>query len=96
MLGITAISQSPIASLGGTNVNVAVTGQQLTTAQGNSVATGDALVNVTGIQLTSNINSVSIDLNTEVSVTGSQLTLSFGEERSEPAIVVFKNLISLI
>ena len=32
MLGITALSQSPIASLGGTNVNVAVTGVELTSS----------------------------------------------------------------
>ena len=34
MLGITAIAQSPIASLGGTNASVAVSGIELTTAVG--------------------------------------------------------------
>jgi hypothetical protein len=32
LLGITALSQSPIASLGGTNVNVNVVGIQLTSS----------------------------------------------------------------
>ena len=36
MLGITALSQSPIASLGGTNASVAVTGLQLTGSIGAS------------------------------------------------------------
>jgi hypothetical protein len=48
MLGITALSQSPIASLGGTNVNVAVTGSQLTSSIGASTVTANANVNVTG------------------------------------------------
>ena len=51
MLGITAISQSPIASLGGTNVNVAVTGLQLTTSIGASSTQADAIVSHSGIQL---------------------------------------------
>ena len=49
MLGITALSQSPISSLGGTNVNVAVTGLQLTSSIGVSTVTANADVNVTGI-----------------------------------------------
>ena len=80
MLGITALSQSPIASLGGTNVNVAVTGSQLTTNIGNSTVTADANVNVSGIQLTSNTGSVTIDVITKVAVTGSQLTINIGNE----------------
>ena len=46
MLGITAISQSPIASLGGTNVTVAVTGSQLTTNIGNENTTANANITV--------------------------------------------------
>ena len=34
MFGITAIAQSPIASLGGTNASVAVSGIEFTTAVG--------------------------------------------------------------
>ncbi len=37
MLGITAIAQSPIAALGGTNANVAVTGIQLTSSIGQQI-----------------------------------------------------------
>jgi hypothetical protein len=46
MLGITALSQSPIASLGGTNVNVAVTGLQLTSSIGASTVTANANVSM--------------------------------------------------
>ena len=80
MLGITALSQSPIASLGGTNVNVAVTGSQLTGGLGSSTVTATANINVTGIQLSANIGSVTAALNTPVNVTGSQITMSLGEE----------------
>ena len=62
MLGITAISQSPIASLGGTNVNVNVTGIELTSNIGASTIQANANVNVTGIQLTSSISVVKNNL----------------------------------
>jgi hypothetical protein len=52
LLGITALSQSPISSLGGTNVNVAVTGIQLTSAIDALTVQANANVNVTGISLT--------------------------------------------
>ena len=63
MLGITALSQSPISSLGGTNVNVAVTGIQLTSNIGATTVQANANIDVTGIQLTSSVESVVIDLN---------------------------------
>ena len=75
MLGITALSQSPIASLGGTNVNVAVTGQQLNTALGAETIKADANVNLTGIQLTSVIANVDIALNTPVNITANTTAL---------------------
>ena len=37
MLGITAIAQSPIAALGGTNANAQVTGIQLTSNIGQQI-----------------------------------------------------------
>ena len=80
MLGITALAQSPIAALGGTNASVAVTGIQLNAALGTSSIIGDANIGVTGIQLTSSIESVVVDLNTVVAVTGQELTLSLGDE----------------
>ena len=80
MLGITALSQSPIASLGGTNVNIAVTGLQLTGSVGASTVIGHANVDVTGSLLQSSIGASTVDVNTEVAVTGSQLTMAMGEE----------------
>ena len=46
VLGITTLSQSPIASLGGTNANVAITGIQLTSSIGASTVQANAIVNV--------------------------------------------------
>ena len=57
MLGITAIAQSPIAALGGTNASVEVTGSALTTATGSVSIT--AIQNPT-IQLTGVTASKSI------------------------------------
>ena len=82
MLGITTLSQSPIASLGGTNVNVAVTGSQLNISIGASTTQANAIVNITGSQLTGSIGNTTIDVITEVAVTGSQLTMSMGEENT--------------
>jgi methyl coenzyme M reductase subunit D len=78
MLGITAIAQSPLASLGGTNANVDVTGIQLTTAVGSVSIT--AIRNPT-IQLTTNLLNTQlgdIQVDPDVIVTGEQLTTVIG------------------
>ena len=78
MLGITAIAQSPIASLGGTNANVDVTGIQLTTAVGSVSIT--AIQNPT-IQLTTNLLNTqtgAIQVDPDVIVTGEQLSFVIG------------------
>ena len=58
MLGITALSQSPIASLGGTNVNVAVTGIQLTSSLNSVITQVDANAFPTSQLLTTTLYSV--------------------------------------
>ena len=82
MLGITTLSQSPIASLGGTNVNVAVTGQQLNTALGAETTKADANVTLTSLNLLNLSTGVeTVDLNTEVNLTGlNLLNLNLGDE----------------
>ena len=82
MLGITALSQSPIASLGGTNVNVNVTGQQLNAVLGTETIKGDANVTLTSLNLLNLTTGVeTVDLNTEVNLTGlNLLNLSLGDE----------------
>jgi len=80
LLGITALSQSPISSLGGTNVNVAVTGEQLTSNTGATTIQANANVFLTGIPLTSTVDDVTVALNTPVNVTGEDLTINLGDE----------------
>ena len=78
MLGITAIAQSPIASLGGTNANVAVTGNALTTTTGSVSIT--AIQNPT-IQLTTNLLNTqtgAIQVDPDVIATGQQLSFVIG------------------
>ena len=78
MLGITAIAQSPIASLGGTNANVNVTGIQLTSASGAVSIT--AIQNPT-IQLTTNLLTTqtgAIQVDPDVIVTGQELSFVIG------------------
>jgi hypothetical protein len=77
LLGITALSQSPISSLGGTNVNVAVTGIQLTSNIGATTVQANANIDVTGIPLTSSVESVVIDLNTIVEVDWTRINFIF-------------------
>jgi len=78
MLGITAIAQSPIASLGGTNASVEVSGIQLTTAVGSVSIT--AIRNPT-IQLTTNLLNTqtgAIQVDPDVIVTGEQISFVIG------------------
>jgi hypothetical protein len=78
LLGITALSQSPISSLGGTNVNVAVTGIQLNATIDNvTTVQANANIDVTGIPLTSSVESVVIDLNTIVEVDWTRINFIF-------------------
>jgi hypothetical protein len=58
LLGITALSQSPISSLGGTNVNVAVTGIELTSSLNSVITQVDANAFPTSQLLTSTVDSV--------------------------------------
>ena len=87
MLGITALSQSPISSLGGTNVNVAVTGIELTTNLGVETVQANANVILTGIPLTSTVDDVTVALNTPVDLTGEDLTINLGDESAITDVV---------
>jgi len=78
MLGITAIAQSPIASLGGTNAFVAVSGVQLTSAVGSVSIT--AIQNPT-IQLTTNLLNTqtgAIQVDPDVIPSGQELSFVIG------------------
>ena len=78
MLGITAIAQSPLASLGGTNANVDVNGNLLTTAVGSVSIT--AIRNPT-IQLTTNLLNTqtgAIQVDPDVIVSGQQISFVIG------------------
>ena len=78
MLGITAIAQSPIASLGGTNAFAAVSGIQLTSAVGSVSIT--AIRNPT-IQLTTNLLNTqtgAIQVDPDVNLTGELLSFVIG------------------
>jgi hypothetical protein len=88
LLGITALSQSPISSLGGTNVNVSVTGIDLTTSLGIETIQANANVILTGIPLTSTVDDVTIDLNTQVNLTGEDLTINLGDENAVTDVAV--------
>ena len=87
MLGITALSQSPISSLGGTNVNVNVTGIDLTTSLGIETIQANANVILTGIPLTSTVDDVTVALNTPVDLTGEDLTINLGDESAITDVV---------
>ena len=58
-LGITAIAQSPIAALGGTNANVALTGIQLNSSIGQQILP-NVEVTLTGQQLGFTIGTYSV------------------------------------
>jgi hypothetical protein len=76
LLGITALSQSPISSLGGTNVNVAVTGIQLTSSLNSVTIKADANAFPTSQLLTSTVDNVTVALNTPVDLLGEELTIN--------------------
>jgi hypothetical protein len=78
MLGITAIAQSPIAALGGTNASVEVTGIALTTATGSVSITAiqNPTIQLTGIPLSTTLGAIQVD--PDVIVTGEQLTTVIG------------------
>tara|TARA_R100000654_G_scaffold22432_1_gene44713 strand:+ start:3029 stop:3610 length:582 start_codon:yes stop_codon:yes gene_type:complete len=79
MLGITAIAQSPIAALGGTNASVQVTGIQLTASLGQQILP-NIEVALGGQQLGLSLGtfSVSADGNVSVVVTEHDMTTSVG------------------
>ena len=78
MLGITAIAQSPIASLGGTNASVEVTGIALTTATGSVSITAiqNPTIQLTGVTASTTLGTIQVD--PDVIVTGEQLTTVIG------------------
>jgi len=78
MLGITAIAQSPIASLGGTNVNVALSGIQLTSAVGSVSITAiqNPTIQLTGVTASTNLGAIQVD--PDVIPTGQDLTFNIG------------------
>ncbi len=67
MLGITAIAQSPIAALGGTNANVAVTGIQLTSSIGQQILP-NIEVTLGGQQLGFTIGTYSVSASGNVTI----------------------------
>jgi hypothetical protein len=78
LLGITALSQSPIASLGGTNVDVAVTGIQLTSSINSVIAQADANAFPTSQLLTTIVDAVVTKADANVFPTGIQLSPNLG------------------
>ena len=78
MLGITAIAQSPIASLGGTNASVAVSGIELTTAVGAVTITAiqNPTIQLTGVTATTTLGAIQVD--PDVIATGQDLTVRIG------------------
>ena len=78
MLGITAIAQSPIASLGGTNASVAVSGIELTTAVGAVTITAiqNPTIQLTGVSATTTLGAIQVD--PDVIATGQDLTVRIG------------------
>ena len=78
MLGITAIAQSPIASLGGTNASVAVSGIELTTAVGAVTITAiqNPTIQLTGVAATTTLGAIQVD--PDVIATGQDLTVRIG------------------
>jgi hypothetical protein len=80
LLGITALSQSPIASLGGTNVNVAVTGVELTSSLNSVITQADANAFPNSQLLTTTVDPVVVELNTPVQVLGQELNVNLGNE----------------
>lgn len=78
MLGITAIAQSPIASLGGTNASVAVSGIELTTAVGAVTITAiqNPTVQPTGVTAATTLGAIQVD--PDVIATGQDLTVRIG------------------
>ena len=78
MLGITAIAQSPIASLGGTNASVAVSGIELTTAVGAVTITAiqNPTIQLTGVTAATTLGAIQVD--PDVIATGQDLTVRIG------------------
>ena len=78
MLGITAIAQSPIASLGGTNASVAVSGIELTTAVGavTITATQNPTIELTTNLLNTQLGEIQVD--PDVIATGQELSFVIG------------------
>ena len=66
-LGITALAQSPIAALGGTNANVALTGIQLNSSIGQQILP-NVEVTLTGQQLGFTIGTYSVSAGGSVSI----------------------------
>ena len=67
MLGITALAQSPIAALGGTNANVALTGIQLNSSIGQQILP-NVEVTLGGQQLGFTIGTYSVSAGGSVSI----------------------------
>jgi len=76
-LGITAISQSPISALGGTNAIVQVTGVGITTALGDETIKANANIFPTSVSLTTAAGQAQTD--PDVIPTGLQLTSTVGD-----------------
>ena len=78
MLGITAIAQSPIAALGGTNSSVEVTGIALSTAAGSVSITAiqNPTIQLTGVTASTTLGGIQVD--PDVIATGQSLTTNIG------------------
>jgi hypothetical protein len=71
-LGITALSEAPISSLGGAITLVQVTGVQATTAVGNVDVSPD--VSLVGVQATTTLGTITVQGTANVTLQGQSLT----------------------
>jgi len=76
VLGITALSQSPISALGGASAIISVSGQQATISTGIVGVKSSYLL--TGQQINTSVGSVTIDSDQVILLPGQQINTSIG------------------
>ena len=76
MLGLNAISQAPIASLGSGDIIINVSGQQAVISLGNTSVISSYLI--TGQQINASVNSVIVKSESFLPITGQQVNTSIG------------------
>tara|TARA_R100000995_G_scaffold63222_1_gene32595 strand:- start:7047 stop:9929 length:2883 start_codon:yes stop_codon:yes gene_type:complete len=78
--GVISFAEDAFASVGRTDVTVAVTGVSATSALGNETVTASALVTETGVVGTTSLGSETVTANATFAVTGLSSTSSLGNE----------------